>query len=113
MRRVASGIMKILVTGAAGTLGSAVVAHLRSLGWSVRAHDLLPLDPAQADEVVTGDLRDPEQVRPLVDGMAVAAFDRGSRAISRSPEPKEVTDTFSLKGFEAAYAAIVKACPPK
>jgi hypothetical protein len=44
---------------------------------------------------------------------AVTAFDRGSRAISRSPEPKEVTDTFSLKGFSAAYAAIVKACPPK
>ena len=44
---------------------------------------------------------------------AVAAFDKGSRAISRSPEPKEVTDTFSLKGFESAYAAIVKACPPK
>jgi hypothetical protein len=24
-----------------------------------------------------------------------------------------VTDTFSLKGFSAAYAAIVKACPGK
>ena len=44
---------------------------------------------------------------------AVAAFDKGSRAIARSPGPKEVTDTFSLKGFSAAYAAIVKACPPK
>ena len=44
---------------------------------------------------------------------AVAAFSKGSRAIARSPGPKEVTDTFSLKGFEAAYAAIVKACPPK
>jgi len=44
---------------------------------------------------------------------AVAAFGRGSRAIARSPAPKEVTDTFSLKGFGAAYAAIVKACPAK
>jgi len=44
---------------------------------------------------------------------AVAAFQRGNRAISRSPAPKEVTDTFSLKGFGAAYAAIVKACPAK
>jgi hypothetical protein len=44
---------------------------------------------------------------------AVAAFGRGSRAIGRSPAPKEVTDTFSLKGFAAAYAAIVKACPAK
>ena len=44
---------------------------------------------------------------------AVSAFAKGSRAIARSPGPKEVTDTFSLKGFSAAYAAIVKACPPK
>lgn len=44
---------------------------------------------------------------------AVTAFGKGSRAIARSPSSKEVTDTFSLKGFNQAYAAIVKACPPK
>jgi hypothetical protein len=43
----------------------------------------------------------------------VSAFGKGSRAIARSPAPKEVTDTFSLKGFGAAYAAVVKACPNK
>ncbi|HEY1931217.1 MAG TPA: invasion associated locus B family protein [Acetobacteraceae bacterium] len=45
---------------------------------------------------------------------AVAAFQRGIRAIARSPRPNahDVTDTFSLKGFSAAYAAVVKACPP-
>ena len=48
------------------------------------------------------------------DGHAtVTAFGKGSRAIARSPNPKEVTDTFSLKGFGQAYAAIVKACPAK
>jgi hypothetical protein len=49
------------------------------------------------------------------DKAAVAAFSKGSRAIARSPGPKgiAVTDTFSLKGFGAAYAAIVKACPAK
>jgi hypothetical protein len=48
------------------------------------------------------------------DGKAtVTAFGKGSRAIARSPVPKEVTDTFSLKGFAQAYAAIVKACPAK
>ena len=49
------------------------------------------------------------------DGSAtIAAFHRGARAIARSPGPhgRQVTDTFSLKGFSAAYAAIVKACPP-
>ena len=44
---------------------------------------------------------------------AVAAFTKGSRAIARSPAPHEVTDSFSLKGFSQAYAAIVKACPAK
>ena len=46
---------------------------------------------------------------------AVAAFQRGDRAIARSPGPhkEQVTDTFSLKGFSAAYAAVVKACPEK
>ncbi|MBN8874717.1 MAG: hypothetical protein J0H67_17905 [Rhodospirillales bacterium] len=50
------------------------------------------------------------------DGKAlVSAFQKGSRAIARSPGPKDqqVTDTFSLSGFSAAYAATVKACPPK
>ena len=46
---------------------------------------------------------------------AVAAFQRGSRAIARSPGAKDtqVTDTFSLSGFSDAYKAIVKECPPK
>jgi hypothetical protein len=46
---------------------------------------------------------------------AVTALHKGSRAIARSPGPKEasVADTFSLNGFGLAYAAIVKACPAK
>jgi hypothetical protein len=46
---------------------------------------------------------------------AVTAFQAAGRAIARSPGPRDakVTDTFSLKGFSAAYAAISKACPPK
>jgi hypothetical protein len=48
------------------------------------------------------------------DGKAtVSAFGRESRAIARSSAPTDMTDTFSLKGFQAAYAAIVKSCPPK
>lgn len=46
---------------------------------------------------------------------AVAAFQKGVQAVARSPGPRnaQVVDTFSLKGFSAAYAAIVKACPAK
>jgi len=46
---------------------------------------------------------------------AVTAFQGAARAIARSPGPRDttLTDTFSLKGFSAAYAAIGKACPPR
>ena len=47
---------------------------------------------------------------------AVAAFQKGEQALSRSPGPRDgqtVVDTFSLRGFSAAYAAINKACPAR
>lgn len=50
------------------------------------------------------------------DGHAVmAAFGSARTAAMKSPGPKggTVTDTFSLRGFPAAYAAINKACPAK
>lgn len=43
----------------------------------------------------------------------VQTFLKGTQAVARAPGPKgAVTDTFSLKGFTSAYAAITKACPP-
>ncbi len=50
------------------------------------------------------------------DGHAVvAAFERGSKAVAKSPAPRAavVTDVFNLRGFSPAYAAINKACPGK
>lgn len=45
---------------------------------------------------------------------AVAAFAKAPQAVAKSPGPRgEVSDSFSMKGFSAAYAAINKACPPK
>ncbi len=46
---------------------------------------------------------------------AVAAFERGKRAVAKSPGPRNatVTDTFDLRGFSKAHAAINKACPAK
>lgn len=49
------------------------------------------------------------------DGKAVVtAFQKASQALARSPGPRDgqvVVDTFSLRGFSAAYASISKACP--
>ena len=43
---------------------------------------------------------------------AVQGFLKGKQVVAHSPGPKAaVADTFSLKGFNAAYAAIAKACP--
>jgi hypothetical protein len=44
---------------------------------------------------------------------AVLALAAGKQAVGRFPGPRglTLTDVFSLNGFAAAYAAIVKACP--
>jgi hypothetical protein len=50
------------------------------------------------------------------DGHAsVAAFLKAKQVLARSPNPKggTVTDQFSLRGFNAAYTAMNKACPAK
>jgi hypothetical protein len=47
---------------------------------------------------------------------AVTAFQKAEQALSRSPGPRDgqtLVDTFSLRGFSAAYAAINKACPAR
>lgn len=46
---------------------------------------------------------------------AVGLFNRGRQAQLRSPGPRgqAVVDTFGLRGFSQAYAAITKACPAK
>ena len=44
---------------------------------------------------------------------AVLAFQKAKQLVAHSPAKiGTVTDTFSLRGFNAAYAAIQKACPP-
>ncbi|MDA8250263.1 MAG: invasion associated locus B family protein [Rhodospirillales bacterium] len=44
---------------------------------------------------------------------AVKAMEHGHEAVAHLPGPKgaEVSDTFSLHGFDKAYAAIVRRCP--
>jgi len=46
---------------------------------------------------------------------AVAAFEKARQAVAKSPGPRNtaVSDTFSLRGFSPAYAAVNKACPAK
>jgi nucleoside-diphosphate-sugar epimerase len=64
--------VKVLVTGAGGTLGREVVLRLGADGHSVRAHDRVPLEKAvarNADEVVTGDLRNRDHSAAVASGV--------------------------------------------
>jgi NAD dependent epimerase/dehydratase len=71
---------KILVTGAAGFIGSHLVERLQTLGADVRAFvrytsrgdegwlSVLPVERKQSLEIIFGDLRDPDAVRQAVIG---------------------------------------------
>lgn len=62
--------MKVLITGAAGRVGSAIRPHLRR-DFDLRLTDLVaPAEPPGArEEFLAGDLADPRRVRELVDGV--------------------------------------------
>ena len=72
--------MRLLVTGGAGFIGSAIVEHARGLGYMVRVLDSLRRDvhgpgvegPAGV-EFVHGDVRDADTVRAALDGIDVVS----------------------------------------
>ena len=70
--------MTALVTGAAGSIGNAIIAQLRSEGHAVIAQDLAPLDHLSADGVATvvGDLRDPQCLADLAQAVGFGDVDR-------------------------------------
>jgi len=67
-------VQNVLLTGAAGKIGRAVLPELVKAGYSVRAleyTDGLRVEPAGGVEVVSGDLRDPALAARLVENMDV------------------------------------------
>ncbi len=62
--------MRVLVTGAQGFIGRAVVAALSARGWQVVALDLAPpsTTPPPGVEALTGDMRMLERWRQAIDG---------------------------------------------
>ena len=67
-------VRNVLLTGAGGKIGQAVLPELVKAGYSVRAleyTDGLQVQHADNVEVVTGDLRDPSLAKQLVQDMDV------------------------------------------
>jgi nucleoside-diphosphate-sugar epimerase len=98
-------VTTVLVTGAAGFLGGAIVARLRADGVRVRAF-VRPGRTVAADEVQEGDLRDPEALRRAVAGVD-AVVHAGARVATSGDwaefEATNVTATANL--IDAARAA--------
>lgn len=64
---------RVLVTGAAGLVGRAVLADLRAHGMAVTALDLADPGDLRVDRVVVGDVADPATVRAALDGVDAVA----------------------------------------
>ena len=102
--------MRILVTGAGGNLGRAVIPLLAERGDAVRALDARPVEIA--GEVVQGDVRDPGVVARAVEGVGAvvhAVALHGVHLKSWSPHEfwsTNVTGTFNV--YEAAWKAGVR-----
>ena len=88
-------VNNVLLTGAGGKIGRAVLPELVKAGYSVRAleyADGLQVDRLDRVEVVTGDLRDPSLAKQLVEDMDVVIH------LANVKENKELFLDTNIKG---------------
>ncbi|MFC3282999.1 NAD-dependent epimerase/dehydratase family protein [Litchfieldella rifensis] len=94
---------RILVTGAAGGLGSSLRPHLSRLAYHVRLSDIVDLEPADShEEIVKADLSDMQAVDALVDGCD-GIIHLGGVSVERSWDnilPANIMGTYNV--YEAA-----------
>jgi uronate dehydrogenase len=96
---------RILITGAAGGVGSFLVAGLPAMGWQVRGFDLRPGTQTDGVEWVTGDVRDADALdAAMVDVEAVVHL-AGIPGEKAFPEILSVNIDGSYQLFEAARRA--------
>jgi nucleoside-diphosphate-sugar epimerase len=101
-------VKTVLVTGAAGFLGGAIVARLRADGMRVRAF-VRPGRTAAADEVVEGDLRDREALVRAVAGVDAVVHAGARVATTGAWEEFEATNVGATTAIiDAARAAGVR-----
>jgi nucleoside-diphosphate-sugar epimerase len=91
---------RVLVTGAAGRLGSTVVRHLRRAGFDITATDITANDtvtPSNVDErFVVADLLDHRIVTELLDGIEVLLHVGNHPGIGRRPPQQVFNENVSM-----------------
>lgn len=104
------GDVVLTVTDRPGTARDAVAV---SMGYALAATATVTM---QVDAAKVAFYTDGKRNAFARDGhAAIAAMAHGSRAVVHAPGPHgaEVADSFSLRGFSAAYAAVTKSCPAR
>ncbi|MFJ2419760.1 NAD-dependent epimerase/dehydratase family protein [Streptomyces brevispora] len=87
--------MRVLVTGAAGHIGTHVRDDLLAHGHQVVATDLVPVEDPRLAAEYTGDLRDPDAVRNAMDGVE-AVVHLGAIPHPNGPDPSALYATNCL-----------------
>lgn len=104
------GDVVLTVTDRPGTARDAVAV---SMGYALAATATVTM---QVDAAKVAFYTDGKRNAFARDGhAAITAMGHGSRAVVHAPGPHgaEVADSFSLRGFSAAYAAVTKSCPAR
>jgi uronate dehydrogenase len=95
---------RILITGAAGGVGSFLVAGLPALGWQIRGFDLRPGGDAGV-EWVAGDVRDPDALDAAMSDVEAVVHLAGIPNERPFPELLAANIEGSYQVFEAARRA--------
>ncbi len=99
----------VLVTGAAGTIGSMLRAGLPAYGWRLRLLDTAPMEPASSgEELVAADIRDPAAVAGAMDGVDTVVHLAGIPTEAPFPELLATNIEGTYEVFEAARRSGVR-----
>jgi uronate dehydrogenase len=95
---------KVLVTGAAGQIGSITCAGLAARGWKVRGLDKVPMDEVDglADPPVVADIRDAEEVRRATAGVEAVVHLAGIASEAPFEEILDANIEGTFQVFDAA-----------
>jgi len=96
---------RVLITGAAGAIGTALREGLPARGFALRSHDRTPIEPAPDEEMVTGDVTDLDALTSAMAGVDAVVH---LAAIATEASYDEIAAT-NIGGTYAAFEAARRA----